>query len=143
MREVMQHIFVFFVEGPADLDKQSKKVDTALQIPSMPNRHGGGYKSKSANQASPPPPRYRCKCMETHRMCSRVAVGALPMPCKCIATGSKCFQSGRTTCQHGPGQALCSRLPCLMQCRGGLNCCLDFTDSYDPSVRPQTLTVSA
>ena len=75
-------------------------------------------------QASPPPPRYRCKCIETHRMCSRVAVGALPMPCKCIATGSKCFQSGRTTCQHGPGQALCSRLPCLVQCRTGPACCL-------------------
>ena len=70
-------------------------------------------------QASPPPPRYRCKCIETHRMCSRVAAGALPMPCKCIATGSKCFQSGRTSCQHGPGQALCSGLPCLVQCRGG------------------------
>ena len=44
--------FFFFVEGPADLDKQSKKVDTALQIPSMPNRHGGGYKSNSASESS-------------------------------------------------------------------------------------------
>ena len=39
----MYFCFCFFVcEGPADLEKQSKKVDTALQIPSMPNRHGGG-----------------------------------------------------------------------------------------------------
>ena len=46
-------VFVFFLlEGPADLDKQSKKVDTALQIPSMPNRHGGGYKSNSASESS-------------------------------------------------------------------------------------------
>ena len=83
-------------------------------------------------QASPPPPRYRCKCIETHRMCSRVAAGALPMPCKCIATGSKCFQSGRTSCQHGPGQALCSRLPCLVQCRGGHSVagCFCFISTY-------------
>ena len=44
--------FFFLFEGPADLDKQSKKVDTALQIPSMPNRHGGGYKSNSASESS-------------------------------------------------------------------------------------------
>ena len=45
-------LFFCFFEGPADLDKQSKKVDTTLQIPSMPNRHGGGYKSNSASESS-------------------------------------------------------------------------------------------
>ena len=109
--------FFFFVEGPADLDKQSKRVDTALQIQACQTDMEVENKSNSASESSTTA--YQRKCIETHRMCSRVAVGAMPMPCRCTATGSKCLQTGRTTCQQGPGQALCSRLPRRVQCRGG------------------------
>ena len=53
------------------------------------------------------------------RISSRVAVGALPTPCRYIATGSRCFQTGRWTCRHGPGQPLCPGLPCRVQCKRG------------------------
>ena len=117
-KHVVACFFLFLVEGPADLDKQSKKVDAALQIPSMPNRHGGGYKSNSASKSST-----TAKLMQVHPTPLHLQKGcALPMPCKSATNGSRCLQSGRTTCQYGPGQALCSRLPCRVQCRSGPSC---------------------
>ena len=110
--------FVFLLKGlPISRNIQERSIAHCM-FPSMPNRHGGGKQSNIASESSTTA--YQRTCIETHRMCSRVAVGALPMPCKCTAAGSKCIQSSRTACQQGPGQALCSRLPA--KCNAGGTC---------------------
>ena len=77
--------FVFFCfEGPADLDKQSKKVDTALQIPSMPNKHGGGYKSNSASESST-----TAKLMQVHRPPLQLQKGCGGRPANAVQKHNK------------------------------------------------------